>query len=312
MTNKRLAILGSFVVGATVQMKRMPLPGESEEASLFDLGAGGKGSNQAIGAKRLGAKVDFSAFVGDDIFAPIWQNLYENEGIDTRFVIKQTKKQTGIGLVYLDAQGENSIGIYPGANMNFSLDVIPDFKEKIEEASLLSAQLEIPEKEIIKGFKLAKSKNCQTILNPSPFRPISNKLISLTDIMVLNALEIYRILNKPVINNPNLDEIKILGKELLNQGVSTVVITLGSKGSLLLSHDEEIFIPSFQVNVVDTVGAGDSFTAAFCTALLEDKPWEECLIWGNAAGALTASHIGVMEALPKRADVEKLIQIQIS
>lgn len=308
MISKRLAILGSFVVGATVKMKHMPLPGESEEASVFDLGAGGKGSNQAIGAKRLGAHIDFSAFVGDDIFAPIWRDLYEKEGISTEFVIQQSNQQTGIGLVYLDAEGENTIGIYPGANKSFSLDVIPGFTKKIKEASLLSAQLEIPEEEIIKGFTLAKENDCQTILNPSPFRPISNELLRLTDIVVVNALEICRILGVPVVANPSIEEITTLGRKLLDKGISTVVITLGSKGSLLLTSGDEIFVPAFNVNAVDTVGAGDSFTAAFCTALLEGKAWKDCLVWGNAAGALTASYIGVINALPNREAVETFVE----
>jgi ribokinase len=300
-----IAVIGSFVVGASVRLPRMPYPGESLVSDLFDLGPGGKGSNAAIAAKRLGADVILVERVGDDLFANLAYDLYEKEGIDPSYIFKTKGEKTGVGLVYLQSDGENTIGLYKGANDHLSPEDILKAKKAILEAKVMLLQLEIRDDTVLESIKLAKENGLSVILNPAPARFLSKEILANVDILTPNAGEAYIVLGEEIPENINdIEKLKDIARQLLKHGPKAIIITMGSKGALLVEKEKEpIFVESIKVDAVDTVGAGDSFNGGLAVAIAEGCSLEEALYRANINGGLATRKIGVIDALPTKEEV---------
>jgi ribokinase len=305
-----IAVIGSFVVGMSVRLPRMPYPGESLVSDIFDFGPGGKGNNAAIAAKRLGANVVLVERVGDDLFSDLAFTLYQKEEIDPSYVFQSPGQQTGVGLVYLQKDGENTIGLFKGANELLSPHDIQQARADILKSKVLLTQLEVPDAAILEGVKLAKENGLTVILNPAPARPVTQEILSNVEILTPNAGEAFLLLDKEIpADVNNIEDLKNIAEELIQKGPKVVIITMGSKGALLVEKGKEPFFqPSVNVDAVDTVGAGDSFNGALAVALAEGKDIKKALYRAAINGALTTTKIGVIDALPTKLEVQSFLE----
>lgn len=305
----RVTVLGSFVVGATVRLPRMPLPGETLPADLFDLGPGGKGTNVAIGIQRLGGSVEIVLCVGDDEFSGLARKTLVSEGIAINNVRTVQGKRTGIGLVYLNgSNGENTIGLFPGANMEMTIADIQPAMSSIQKSQICTAQLEIPTVVIESAFGLARHNGVVTLLNPAPARVLTHALLQLTDIITPNVNELYQLLNRSVPESTEDGKVEEAARDLQRTGPSTVVVTMGCRGALAISASGAMVrVPAFAVSPIDTVGAGDAFNAGLAFSLAQEAGLEEAIRFASACGAATTRVVGVLDALPRQTDLQGIL-----
>jgi ribokinase len=270
----RVAIVGSYGVGLTVELDRAPEAGETVVGRTFRRDHGGKGSNQAVGCARLGAEVDFLTAIGDDAFGQDAIALWNDEGVRAEAVIADAA--TMVAPILVESSGENRIVVVAGALAQLSRAHVDAFADKIAAADVCLVQLEIPVDTALYALGVAHRAGIRTILNPAPApaEPIAPEVDYVT---------------------PNETE-----AAAVRDVRGTHVLTLGDRGAQL--GDERV--PAFPATPVDTTGAGDAFTAAFAVALAEGLSDIEAVRWGCAAGAHMVEHSGVVPGLPTRVELE--------
>lgn len=304
MTRPVVTVVGSFAVGLTLRSHRFPVPGETLMASDFDQGPGGKGSNQAVQAARLGADVAFVGLVGRDSFADIAHTLYAAEGVGTAFLGATARRNTGVGFIMLNAQGENCILLDPGANALLSPADVDRAAGRIGQSQVLLTQLEIPAETALHALRLARSAGALGILNPAPARPLSMEQLALCDMITPNETELRILLGRdPQETADSLD----LCNQLVKAGVGTVVLTRGARGAQVVTREGVLTVPACPVEVVDTTGAGDSFNGTLAVAVAAGLPMAEAVGRAAAAGALTCTRLGVVPALPRLEAINALM-----
>lgn len=301
----RIAVIGSFVVGITVRLPRMPLPGESLIADLFDYGPGGKGTNLAFAAARLGADVKLVVKLGSDDFANVADRLFAQEGLDTSNVYRSADETTGVGLVYLSSEsGENTIGFYPGANMTLSSEEVALALSDLEGFDIVTAQLEVPIDAVATAFELARRYGVPTLLNPAPALPIPEHVLSLTDTITPNSNEVFQLLGLDVPIAPSKQQIEDAARTIQSRGPRNVVVTMGAQGAFVLTDDgTTVEVPPIAVKPVDTVGAGDSFNAGLAFYLAQKKPLLESSRFATICGGIATRKLGTMNAMPYADDI---------
>jgi ribokinase len=269
-----VAIVGSYGVGLTVELDRVPEAGETVLGRAFRRDHGGKGSNQAVGCARLGAHVDFLTAIGDDAFGHDAVALWHQEGVNAEAVIASAA--TMVAPIFVEASGENRIVVVPGALAELSRVHVDAFADRIAAADICVVQLEIPLDTALYALEVARAAGVRTVLNPAPAPalPIAPDVDYLT---------------------PNETE-----AAAVTGARGTVVLTLGEHGAQL--GDQRV--PAFPATTVDTTGAGDAFTSAFAVALAEGLSDLDAVRWGCAAGAHMVEHPGVVPGLPTRAELE--------
>jgi ribokinase len=283
----RVAVVGSYGVGLTFGVERVPERGETVVGSVFRIDHGGKGSNQAIGAARLGAEVRLLTAVGEDAFGAEALELWAAEGVDADAVVR-APLPTMAGAILVDAAGENRIVIVPGALSALTPGHVDAFAQAIAAADVCLVQLEIPVETARRALEVARRADVRTVLNPAPApsAPLPGDMLELVDYLT-----------------PNESEAAVLGSAA--GAARAVVLTLGANGARL--GDDHV--AAFPAAVVDTTGAGDAFNAAFAVALAERRPDVDAVRWGCAAGAHMVEHPGVIPGLPSRAALERRLEI---
>jgi ribokinase len=295
-----ILVVGSLNTDLVVRAPRFPQPGETISGEDLQVIPGGKGANQAVAAARLGARVSMLGRVGKDNFGDfLLENLKSNH-VDSQLV-QRDDASTGTATIIVDSNGQNSIVLSAGANGKVSpADVdsasFPDHK-------LLLLQLEIPPETVVSAAKRAHENGLRVILNPAPAQRIPAELIALADFIIPNETELSLLTGLPV-NDINSTE--QAARALLEHGAKNVIVTLGSKGALIVTHTQVTQVDTYQVDVVDTTAAGDAFIGGFATALLQDKSLEESVRYGCACGTLATTKFGAQPSLPTKAEVEKL------
>lgn len=300
----RITVVGSYLVGLTIRAPRLPVRGETLIGRDFQEGPGGKGSNQAIQAARLGARVEFAALLGEDGFAAAALELYREEGVGTRYLRQTAEHPTGVGFIILDEAGENMIILDTGANARFGPAQVDRLQEQIAQSDALLTQLEIPVQTAIHALHLARQAGVLTILNPAPAQAIALERLGLADIITPNETEL-RILLGRAPDDPT--DSLILCRELLQAGVRAIVLTRGAKGALIVDRTGATPIAAFPVQVQDTTGAGDSFSATLTVSLAQGLSLEEAVRRACAAGALTCTRLGVIPGLPRQDELERFL-----
>ncbi|WP_451972936.1 ribokinase [Azospirillum endophyticum] len=307
-----LFVLGSFVIACSAKVGAFPQPGESLRAEAFTVEAGGKGLNLAVGARRLGMAVDGLFAVGDDLFGGLAEQALSGAGLSPT-MIRRCTGQTGAGIGFTDRGGENCLAVFPGANRQLSADHVRA-AAGLSRATLVLAQFEVDDAPIVEAFALARAAGVRTLLNPSPFRPLPAGLLAHTDILVLNAVEAMQMARslRPVLDTGaavnTASAATALAQAFLALGPDLVVVTLGAHGAVACRQGTEpLHQPAFPVVTVDTLGAGDAFTAGLATGLAEGRSLKECLERAAACGAIVAGRIGVSEALPTTAELERFL-----
>ena len=306
-TTPDICMVGSVMTDLVVRVPRLPEPGETIFGRGFSEGFGGKGSNQAVMAARLGAKVSVVVKLGQDSYGDKTVQNYELEGVDTAFV-GRVADASGIALITVAESGENVISLAPGANSTLSPEDVAQAAAAVQGAAVLIAQLETPLDATLAAFRLAKGK-AKTILNPAPATELPAELLSLTDILVPNEVEAGMLSGRRV---ETLDDAAAAAEVLLGRGPEAVVITLGGRGALLARRGEEPHhIPVDPVEVVDTTGAGDAFVGslAYFLACRPELPFDRAVAKACRLAALTVQKPGAQSSYPRRADVEGILEL---
>lgn len=300
----KIFIVGSYVQGLTMRVPRMPVLGESLVGDAFDIGPGGKGTNQAIAAARLGADLRLLACVGDDIFGEIALHTYRAEGIGTDHIHRIADAQSGVGFVTVLPNGENWITVDMGANMRMTARHVEDCADLIADSDILMAQFETPPETVAAALLLGKKHGALSILNPAPARSVDLKLFETVDILTPNAIEARILLGLP----PDAaGDDQDLGRRLLSTGVGSVVITQGERGALIIDESGARQIPALPIQALDVTGAGDSFNAALAVSLGAGANLDEAVGVAVRAGAYTATRLGVIAGLPTLAQLEDFV-----
>jgi ribokinase len=292
----RIAVVGSYGAGLTLRVPRLPEAGETIVAGPFEVHAGGKGSNQAIAAARLGAASCFLTAVGKDPFGAQARALWEAEGVEASRVL-EVEASTMVGVILVEESGQNRIAIAPGALEAMTPEVVDGFADLIGQADVCLTQLEIPVAAARRALAIAREAGVTTVFNPAPARPVDPDVLRLADFLVPNEREARTLAGAA--GSP-----EDMARRLLKTGAGCVVLTLGERGALVMSDDVRQSAPGMSVEeVVDTTGAGDAFTAAFAVALAEGKDPVVAAHWGCAAGAFAVQRWGVVPALPRREEL---------
>jgi ribokinase len=278
--------------------------GETLIGSDFDMGPGGKGSNQAVGAARLGAESHLVAVIGQDLFGDVAVDLYRREGVGTAHLRRTAERNTGVGFITLNAAGENHIVLDMGANHLLSPADVDAAEDLIAGSQAVLTVLEINPTTAARAMALARQHGVISILNPAPAQPLNDEILGAVDVLTPNESEL-RILSGLAPDDPA--ETVELAHALQRRGVRQVVVTRGSRGALVVTADGATqHVPGVPVSVVDTTGAGDAFTCALGVALAEGQPLLDAVRFATRAGALAVTRLGVIPALPKRAEVAAL------
>jgi ribokinase len=296
-----ILVIGSSNTDMVVKADRLPAPGETILGGTFLMTAGGKGANQAVAAARLGGDVVFIVKVGDDIFGRQAVQSFNEEGIDTSHIITDPVNPSGVALITVDAKAENCIVVASGANAHLNPGDLYAVEEKIKNASLILMQLEIPLETVEYVAELASMHNVPLILNPAPACALSDELLSKVSIITPNQKEAEMLTGVPITDK---ESAQTAAELLAENGIETVIITLGANGALVFHGNHFDWVPAPVVNAVDTTAAGDVFNGAMAVAVSEGKNIDEAVIFANKAAALSVTKMGAQASAPTRHEVE--------
>jgi ribokinase len=296
----RITAVGSYATGLTMKVNRLPSSGETLLGTGYRVDYGGKGSNQAVGCARLGAKVSFVAKIGKDAFGEMALGLYRDEGIDTAYIKQTADAPTGVGFIIVEAaSGHNCITIDPGANELLTAADVAQCEAAFDSAVVLT-QLEIPVAAAEAALACGRARGALTILNPAPVRPLPRSVLQMVDVLTPNETE------AKVLAGRNPDEPvppEEIAKELIRSGVKQVVTTLGETGALIVTASSCKPVPAISVPAVDTTGAGDAFNAGIGVALASGASLEDAVQFAVITGGLAVTKEGVIPSLPRRDNV---------
>lgn len=300
---KNITVVGSINLDHTIRTPRMPQGGETIHTHEVFSAGGGKGANQAVAAKRLGATTSFIGAVGNDDAGKIMLELMNEEHIHTETITTLKDEVTGQAFVIVDDAGENRILVHGGANMALTTEHISTAESVIQHSEVIIGQLEIAMEPLIESFKLARQYGVMTILNPAPAQTtISEELLKLTDIIIPNETE-TEILTGITLTDEN--DMAQAAQILHQKGIRVVLITIGEKGTYYSMDGQEGIIPAFKVDACDTTAAGDTFIGAFSSCLRSDlSNIEEAICFGNKASSITVQRYGAQPSIPYINEIE--------
>jgi ribokinase len=295
-----LVVLGGLNMDLIVKVPRLPGPGETIAGDSLLRAPGGKGANQAVAAARLGAAVSMVGRVGRDSFGRELKRTLRDNGVATRWVLG-SDHSTGAALIEVDALGENSIAVAPGANAGLLPEDVP--RRLIETADVVAAAVEVPLATIEEAFRLARLGGVRTVLNAAPAHALPPSLLRLTDVVICNEHELGALLGRQVAVGDEAAQARAL------RGASDqiVVVTLGERGALAISGDEFFEQPAFSVSVIDSTGAGDAFVGGFVNGRWWKDGVAAALRTGCAAGALATTRAGAQPSMPSLEAVQALL-----
>jgi len=305
-TAQRVLVVGSANVDFTVAASRLPGVGETVSGGTLLVNHGGKGANQAVAARRLGAEVRFIACVGDDGSGRDIRTALRAEGIGVDGMMVTGEAATGTALIVVDVQGKNQIVVAPGANWRLSVEHVRSRTDDFAWAQVVICQLETPLETLAWALEEARRRGLVTVLNPAPVRDgLSDDVWRLVDYLTPNEGEAERLTGVAVRDARSAGD---AARALRNRGVGTVIVTLGAQGSLACTAQADIQIPAYPVTAVDTTAAGDAFNGAFGAALGGRDTLEAALRFASAAAAIACTRRGAQPSLPTRAEVDRLLE----
>jgi ribokinase len=257
----RIAVIGSNNIDLVTYVTRMPARGETLEAPSFEMNHGGKGANQAVAAARLGASVVMLTKVGDDAFADRTIGNLAGCGVDVRHISRVEGRSSGVATIMVEPSGENAILIVKGANADLSPADIERAAEDLKTCGLILLQLEIPVETVYAAIAFGKKHGVKTLLNPAPaLADLDPERIRDAAFLVPNETELAILSGLPVSSEA---EIETAARSLIARGIETVIVTMGSRGAMMVTADGARRIAPVRVNPVDTTGAGDAFVGSF-------------------------------------------------
>ncbi|MGY3900884.1 ribokinase [Aeromonas lusitana] len=305
----RLVVLGSVNADHVLRVPHFPRPGETLTGHGYKIVPGGKGANQAVAAARLGAEVSFIARVGDDAIGRQMRDGFANDGIDVSAVELDEQLPTGIAIIYVSDEGENSIGISAEANGALSPAMVKSHEAMIAAAHTLLLQLEVPLESVFEAARLARAHGTRVVLNPAPARPLSDELLALVDLITPNQTEAELLTGIKVTDETSAAK---AAARFHQMGIAEVMITLGSQGVYCSHHDRQILIPGFKVAAVDTTAAGDTFNGALLAAELAGADFSAAVRFAHGAAALSVTRLGAQSSIPAKTEVDAFLQAHLA
>jgi len=295
-----ILIIGSSNTDMVIKTEKLPVPGETILGGTFLMNPGGKGANQAVAASRLGGKVIFITKRGNDLFGNQYIGLLMREGINTECVIKDPLLPSGVALITVDARGENSIVVAPGANGNLMPDNIPDKVFTSGKSKILLLQLEIPLETVEYAARKAVENSMKVILNPAPACNLPDSLLKKIWLATPNEVEAEALTGKSITDIRSADR---AAEAMKARGVKNVIITLGEAGAYVKSKGFTGMIPGIKVKATDTTAAGDVFNGALAVALSEGMTMKEAVVFANKSAAISVTRMGAQASAPFRNEI---------
>lgn len=303
----RLVVLGSVNADHVLRVPHFPRPGETLTGHSYQVVPGGKGANQAVAAARLGAPVSFIARIGDDAIGQQMRQGFEQDGIDVCAVELDETLPTGIAIIYVSDEGENSIGISAEANGALSPAMVKRHEAMIADAHTLLLQLEVPLESVFEAAKLARSHGTRVVLNPAPARPLPAELLARVDLITPNQTEAELLTGVKVSDEASA---ALAADRFHQMGISDVMITLGSQGVYCSNARQQQLIPGFRVEAVDTTAAGDTFNGALLAAELAGADFNAAVRFAHGAAALSVTKFGAQSSIPSKVEVDAFLLAQ--
>jgi len=289
----RIVVVGSYNASLSVFSDTLPSRGQTVLGSRLDIGPGGKGNNQAIGAHRLGAKTAFVVKLGRDAFGADARAVLQAEGLPPDWIL-ESDAATGVALIMVDAMGDNLIAVAPGANSDLSYEEVSSLHGLLDGASHLLCQLECPLDLYVSVAAWASARGLTTILNPAPAQRLPSDACRLIDVLTPNETELGVLADREILTDSDVVE---AARQLIGQGVREVVVTLGARGAMWVSTGPARMFDAYPVAASDTTGAGDAFNAGLAAALASGKDMSDAIDLGMRAGAFCATRQGVIDGL---------------
>ncbi|MFW5713073.1 MAG: ribokinase [Brevefilum sp.] len=298
----KILVVGSINMDLVVRVPQTPKPGETVLGGDFETFPGGKGANQAVAAARMGGEVTMVGRVGQDDFGNTLIKALVDNQIRTTHVIKDSDAATGIAMIAVASDGENSIVVASGANYEVSIKDVNNARDLMRETDILLIQLECPLETVSAAIDLAAAYDVPIVLNPAPAQQLSKVLLSQVDYITPNESEL-RILSGE-------EQVDRAVEKLLSWGVKNLIVTLGPNGARVINDALDQHVPAYEITAVDTTAAGDAFNGALAVALAEGKSLLDAVRYGMAAGALSTTKRGAQPSLPNRDAVENFLEIR--
>jgi len=304
MTKHSILVVGSSNTDMIIKVQHIPKPGETILGGKFATAAGGKGANQAVGAARAGGNVTFIACVGRDMFGDKALAGFIADGINVDHIVRDQSSPSGVALIFVAENGENSIAVASGSNGKLASAHLSKAKGAFRKAGVVVFQLETPLPTVKAAARLAANAGARVILNPAPARPLPNDLLRDVYLLTPNESEAELLTGVAVKNDAGVAK---AADKLLGRGVQNVIITLGSRGAFVAGKETRAFVPGFKVKPVDTTGAGDMFNGALAVALAEGKSLLEAARFASAAAAISVTRLGAQTSAPRRKEIDRML-----
>ncbi len=304
-----IVVVGSLNMDFVVTVDRLPAPGQTVLGRDFQMIPGGKGANQACAAARLASastQVRMVGRVGYDPFGDHLKASLAAAGVDVSAVHATRSQATGVALIPVDAFGQNSIVVAPGANHALIASEVEAMRSVLRGARVVLFQLESPLETVAAALNIARQEGARTILDPAPAVPLSEEILAKVDILTPNESEASLLLARPV-GRVSASDAPALARALRERGPKAVILKLGDQGCFYSDPGTEIFNHAFAVTARDATAAGDVFNAALAVAVAEDRSIEESLRFANAAAAISVTRVGAQASVPARAEVEQFL-----
>ncbi len=296
MTEATISVVcvASWNVDLVSHVARPLQRGETLMATGFATSPGGKGSNAAVAAARQGARVGLIGRIGDDDFGRMGRALWDREGIDHRHVVQAAGERSGVAQILVYDDGDNSIAVAPGAGLGLSAGHVQSAQSMLSGCKVVMASLEVPQTATREAFVLARQVGAVTVLNPAPAQPIDEGLWRWINVLTPNESELQELSGLP-----KTASLEAAAHALLAKGVDALVVTLGEKGcALFRAREPAIYLSGLTQTVVDTIGAGDTFTGALAAALARGESLVQGLRWANVAAALSVTQATALGGMP--------------
>ncbi len=304
-----VVVIGSYNTDLTIKTRKIPRPGETIIGGVFSEGGGGKGANQAVAAVRAGASVCFVARVGSDVLGNEGITRLTAESIDTRYVYRDTEASTGVAFIVVDERGENSIVVASGANARLSPADITSAENEIASARVILVQLESPLEAVRAAIRTGRENGVTVVLNPAPAQSLEPSLLREVDIITPNKVEAEMLTGIKVTDEESM---RAIVKKFFDFGIKNVLITLGSQGVYAGLPKTMELIPAFNVQPIDSTGAGDVFSGSLAAFLSEGMCIEKAATMAVASASLSVTRMGAQNSAPQRMEIEQFIASHVS
>jgi len=301
----KIAVIGSIITDLAVQTTRVPIVGENLLAESLQIGPGGKGANAAVAVARAGADVVLIGCIGDDEFGRMEMAYLDQEGVDLSGVTIHPEAATGVAIIMIDVEGENTILVVKGANDHLDKDAVVNIiKTHRNTLDGILVNFEIPEIAVAAAVRAGVDFRIPVLVDAGPPRAYAPETWANCTILSPNALEAATLVGYSIEDEADVER---AARDLLAAGPQAVVLKLGARGAMIITEEQDAIIPAFPVEVVDTTGAGDAFSGTLSVAIANGLPLEEAVWRANAAGALTVTRLGTMLVMPTRQEVDAFL-----